>query len=175
MRFSILALAATAALALVTPAQATIKVFSASMNGAKEGTPNASPGTGTATVSFNDATYQVSVTESWANLMGSATANHIHVATAPGGSGGVKLAFTDFVNPSPATGSYSGTFTLTSTNFNTLLGSTNAGLSYVNLHSTAFGGGEIRGFLTPVPEPTSVALMLGGLGLLGAVARRRRG
>jgi hypothetical protein len=175
MRLSHLALAAATALFLVTPAQATISVFTTSMNGAKEGTPNNSPGTGTATVSFNDATLQVSVVESWANLMGLATANHIHVATTPGGIGGVVLGFNTFVNPSAKTGSYSGTFTLTSTAFNSLLTNTNAGLSYVNLHTQSFSGGEIRGFLTAVPEPTSVALMAGGLALLGAAARRRRG
>jgi hypothetical protein len=33
-----------------------------------------------------------------------------------------------------------------------------SGLWYVNIHSTTFGGGEIRGQIIPVPEPATVML-----------------
>jgi hypothetical protein len=48
--------------------------------------------------------------------------------------------------------------------------------SYLNIHTTNFTGGEIRGFLRLVPEPSSVILMgIGTVGILGAgVARARR-
>ena len=44
-----------------------------------------------------------------------------------------------------------------------------AGLWYLNLHTDAFPDGEIRGQV--VPEPGTLALLAGGLGLL-AVRRR---
>jgi hypothetical protein len=49
-----------------------------------------------------------------------------------------------------------------------------AGNVYVNIHTTGFGGGEIRGQLVVVPEPSTIALGLLGLGSLGLMAYRRR-
>jgi hypothetical protein len=43
-----------------------------------------------------------------------------------------------------------------------------AGEAYLNVHSTVQPGGEIRGFLQLVPEPTSVILL--STGVLGALA-----
>ena len=45
------------------------------------------------------------------------------------------------------------------------------GKLYINLHTVNNCGGEINGFLTPVPEPTASLL---GLGTLGLLAMRRR-
>jgi hypothetical protein len=47
------------------------------------------------------------------------------------------------------------------------------GLTYLNVHTTAFPGGEIRGFLIAVPEPATNALLLAGLGLMGFTLRKR--
>jgi hypothetical protein len=42
----------------------------------------------------------------------------------------------------------------------------NAGESYWNIHTQTFPGGEIRGFLVPVPEPSSLSVLgLGGITL----------
>jgi hypothetical protein len=45
------------------------------------------------------------------------------------------------------------------------------GKAYFNIHSTTFPGGEIRGFLEPVPEPGT--FVLSGLGVLALLGMRR--
>jgi hypothetical protein len=48
------------------------------------------------------------------------------------------------------------------------------GNAYVNFHTVQFGGGEIRGAITRVPEPLSlVSLFAGVAGLIGVCRRRR--
>jgi len=50
-----------------------------------------------------------------------------------------------------------------------------AGNSYINFHTTQFPGGETRGFLEIVPEPsTNVLMSLGFAGLLTVLYRRRK-
>ncbi len=41
-----------------------------------------------------------------------------------------------------------------------------AGTAYLNIHTTNFGGGEIRGFLVATPEPGTWFLALAGLGAI---------
>ena len=45
------------------------------------------------------------------------------------------------------------------------------GKAYFNIHTNLFPGGEIRGFLAPVPEPGTI--LLTGLGFLGLLGMRR--
>jgi hypothetical protein len=58
--------------------------------------------------------------------------------------------------------------------FAAVIAGLDAGRGYFNVHSTAFGGGEIRGFLVRVPEPGALALIGLGLVLVAFATRRRR-
>ena len=53
-----------------------------------------------------------------------------------------------------------------------LLNGIAAGKAYWNIHSSTFGGGEIRGFLIPLPEPATLGLLVPGLMLIARRSRR---
>lgn len=48
-----------------------------------------------------------------------------------------------------------------------------SGHSYINFHTTQFGGGEIRGAILAVPEPAGILLLITGVAGLAGVYRRR--
>ena len=56
---------------------------------------------------------------------------------------------------------------------NALVGALQAGRAYVNIHTQTNPGGELRAYTTP--EPQTWALLATGIGVLGAIARRRAG
>jgi hypothetical protein len=193
----ILVAGATLACALAaTPALATISIYAVTLNGASESPANASPGVGTATITFDSVLSTMRVQATFSGLLGNVTASHIHCCTANAGTGTAGVAtvtptFTGF--PSGVTsGSYDNTFNMLASTgswnnafvtahggtkasaFVDLLAGAAAGKAYLNIHSNLFPSGELRGFLTPVPEASSYAMMLGGLAVVGALARRRR-
>ena len=193
-------LLAGALLAVAAPAQAVPVVFVASLSGPAEAPPNASPGTGTGRVTLDVAAQTLRVEMSFSGLTSGTTASHIHCCTAAPNTGTAAVAtqvptFVDF--PLGVTGgSYDRVFDLTdAATYNPTFvtdvgGGTVAGAfaalvagiegqkAYLNIHTSEFPRGEIRGFLgaeaAPIPEPATVSLMLGGLAAL-ALARRRRG
>ncbi|GEM_PF-394211 len=171
-------------------AQAGVIAFTANLSPEATG----ATGSGFAQVDFDIVAHTMRVRANFAGLSGNSTVAHIHGPTAlPGvGTAGVMTTTPTFAGfPSGVT---SGTFDAT---FNTSLATTYragfitanggtaagaeaafyasllAGTAYLNVHSTTFPGGEIRGFLNvqSVPEPASITTM--AIGSIGLLLRRR--
>lgn len=106
--------------------------FAGTLNGANEATPTGSAATGTVTGTYDMNTKILNLTITYTGL--TPIAGHVHKG-AVGVSGDVIFPFTSLTSPiyftSPA---------LDATQETDLLG----GQYYVNLHTTAFQGGEIR-------------------------------
>ncbi|MUI15226.1 CHRD domain-containing protein [Massilia dura] len=170
-------------------------VFTANLSGAVEAPPNASPGTGTVTVDFDVAAHTLTIDVTFSGLLAGTTAAHIHCCTAlpETGTAGVATELPTFTGfPLGVTsGTYSHTFDTSLaatwnpnfiTNFGggTIAGAESAflaglgnGQAYLNLHTEFAPGGEIRGFLQPVPEPATFALLALGTPVVLLAARRR--
>jgi len=174
------------------PAQ--ITTFAAYLNGASEAPPNGSPGTGTAIVTLDQTLNTMRVQVLFFGLTVPNTNAHIHCCLAVPftGTAGVATTTPTFTNfPAGTSGWYDFTFNmLDAASFNPAFvtaqgGVTQAyaamtaglftpGRTYLNIHTSNFPGGEIRGFLQVVPEPGTYALMASGLIALGLAARKRR-
>ena len=109
--------------------------FTATINGASEVPANSSTASGSATANYNTDTKILTVTTTYSGV--TATAGHIHKG-AVGVSGGVIFPFTSLVSPINLT-----TPPLDAAQEADLM----ANLYYVNIHSAAYPGGEIRGQL----------------------------
>jgi hypothetical protein len=183
--------AALLVLGLAKPATADIITYGASLSGPGESPPNASPGTGFALVTIDTSANTMHVQVTFSGLLGTTLASHIHAATALPGTGTAGVATTTPTFPGfplgMTSGTYDRTFDMTlASSYNPAFVTANGGSvpaseaalfaamaadkAYLNIHSTVVPGGEIRGFLTPVPAPPAVVLV--GLGT-GCVALRR--
>jgi hypothetical protein len=133
------------ALVVLIPANtlATVYTLDLAMTGQSEVPPNGSPATGILIGTYNDATNLLSFNLMFSGLVAPAVAAHIHGPATPGVNGPVIIPLAGF--PLGVTmGTYSNTFSLTLEQEANLL----CGLLYVNIHTAAFPGGEIRSQLT---------------------------
>lgn len=109
--------------------------FSATLAGTSEVPSNASTATGTATLTYNNSSKIFSVTVNYSGM----TVNSADIAKgADGVSGPTVFSFSTFTSPISYT-----SVALDATQEADL----NSNLYYINLHSTTYSGGEIRGQL----------------------------
>jgi hypothetical protein len=172
----------------------TVFVFDVSLDGPSE--PSPSLGIGNGTVTYDDIAHTLQLDVSFSGLTGITTVSHIHAPTLDPLTGTAGVATTTPTLPSFPAGVTSGTYSmsldLTSASsynpaFVTANGGTTAGAeaalaaamlaekAYWNIHSSDFPGGEIRGFLVPVPEPSTTASAgVVAVGLILFAWKRRR-
>jgi hypothetical protein len=116
------------------------QTFVATLTPAEEVPPATdSQGKGTAEVTVDLKTYEVTYKVSWSGLTGPATMGHIHGPAEPGKNAGVVVPFPGAAN----TMSTEGKGKIDATKYGDLA----AGLYYVNIHTAKHPGGEIRGQL----------------------------
>ena len=129
-------LAAVFTVGCLSTASAAMINFSGTMNAASEVPPKTSAGSGDVLATLDTATKTLTYTVTFMNLTGPATMAHFHGPAKVGANSGVQIPLG--TNPaSPIHGSK----VLTDDQIKQLMG----GMMYVNVHTAANPGGEIRG------------------------------
>ncbi len=148
---AVLALSASAAFAEVIP-------FLATLSGADETPANASTGGGVAVFAMDTDANTLTYVINYANLGGTESAAHIHGFTTPGLSASP-------VHTLPATAGFkTGQWTYPQGNEAQII----AGLTYVNIHTSSFPNGEIRGQILRTDVAVDQKTWSGVKGLYGA-------
>ena len=111
----------------------------ATLDGKSEVPPTTTAGKGTADIDYDPTTKKLSWKVTHSGLSGPATAAHFHGPAEPGKNAGVAVAI-----PNAASSPAEGSATLTDAQAADLT----AGKYYVNIHTAANPGGEIRGQVT---------------------------
>jgi hypothetical protein len=116
-----------------------VYTLSGAMAGAQSVPPNASTATGNYAGTYNPATNLLNLNLIFNGLTTNPTVAHIHTG-ATGTNGGVIIPFGSFPTTS-INGSYGNNFTVPAAQIANFL----AGNTYINIHSSTFPAGEIRG------------------------------
>jgi hypothetical protein len=141
-RIALVTLALGASVAFTTSAfttSASAEQMKAMLDGKSENPPNASTAKGEADINYDPATKKLSWKLTYSGLTGPATAAHFHGPAESGKNAAVAVAI-----PNATTSPVEGSATLTDAQAADL----EAGKYYVNIHTVANPGGEIRGQVT---------------------------
>lgn len=138
-RRALLSAALACAAAAPFAASAATATFTATLSSGAEVPINNSAGSGTLQATLDTDTRVLSWQVAYVGLSGPASAAHFHGPAAPGANAGVVLPFASPVSP------IDGKATLTPAQVADLM----AGKWYVNVHTAANPGGEIRGQVMP--------------------------
>jgi len=123
-------------------AEAAVGNFRAALNAASEVPPTNSKGTGSATVTLDTTAKKLTWTITYSGLTGPVAAAHFHCPAGPNANAPVAIPI-----PGPYTSPVKGSATVTDPQMNQL----QAGQCYINLHTAANKGGEIRGQVARAP------------------------
>jgi len=138
MKTTVLLAGALLSVILTAGASAQSVTYKAELKGSQEVPATDTKGTGTAKLSYDKATKTLKWTVTYSGLSGPATAAHIHGPAEPGKNAPVAIGFPKADSP------IEGSATLTDAQAADLA----AGKFYINVHTAANKGGEIRGQLT---------------------------
>jgi hypothetical protein len=138
LRSTLAVLACTAALAFAPLSIAADVNLKADLKGSSQVPPVDTKGTGSVTATYDTASKKLSWKGNVSGLSGPATAAHFHAAEA-GKNGGIVV---------PIAGADKGTFDGSATLTDEQAADLMAGKWYVNVHTAANKGGEVRGQVT---------------------------